>query len=403
MIDKLRKKVVAINVLSVCIVFFLAMLLLFSIGYSRIDAERVERMKMLLDYEVSDADFYNDKAFSSITLVEYDLKTKNTNWYFGKDSLMDKEQLAPFVEKAVSSSEDFGYLSARLTYVKKPVENDVVRIAFNNRYSAPNSLTPYFIFALGILVVGVCCYLIISLILARVALKPVEESWNKQKQFVADASHELKTPLSVIMANTEIIASHQDETVASQMKWIENTREESKRMAALVADLLFLAKNDDGLKVQMETVNVSDCVETTALNYDAVFYENGKTFNYRITPDLKIIGNSGQIKQLVTILLDNANKYSVGVGNIKMSLTVTNRHIMLSVSNDSEELSEEQLSHIFDSFYTVDKSRNTDKGGNGLGLSIAQTICQTHDGDIKVNYFNGRTSFIASFPNGKVK
>ncbi len=76
---------------------------------------------------------------------------------------------------------------------------------------------------------------------------------------------------------------------------------------------------------------------------------------------------------------------------------------MLSVSNDSEELSEEQLSHIFDRFYTVDKSRNTDKGGNGLGLSIAQTICQTHDGDIKVNYFNGRTSFIASFPNGKVK
>ena len=112
--------------------------------------------------------------------------------------------------------------------------------------------------------------------MARFAIKPVEESWIKQKQFIADASHELKTPLSVILANTEIISSHQEETVASQMKWVENTRAEAQRMAGLVADLLFLAKNDDGLKVQMEDVNLSDCVGTIVLGYDAIFYENKK-------------------------------------------------------------------------------------------------------------------------------
>ncbi len=216
-------------------------------------------------------------------------------------------------------------------------------------------------------------------------------------------SHELKTPLSVIMANTEIIASHQDETVASQMQWIENTRLEAKRMAELVADLLFLAKNDDGLKVQMEPVNISDCIETTVLSYDAVFYENGKSFRYDIARDVKVIGNVGQIKQLTTILLDNANKYSVGDGNIFLNLTAAGRHITLSVSNDSEELSEEQLSHLFDRFYTLDKSRNAEKSGNGLGLSIAKMISQTHGGDISASYSNGRTYFVVELPAYKSK
>ncbi len=239
--------------------------------------------------------------------------------------------------------------------------------------------------------------------LASIALKPVEESWSKQRQFVADASHELKTPLSVIMANTEIIASHKDETVESQMKWIENTREESKRMASLIADLLFLAKHDDGHQAQFDAVDLSDCVETAALSYDAVFYENNKDFRSEISANVSVSGNVGQIKQLIAILLDNANKYSVGRGNIFMSLNSTGKKAVLAVSNDSEELSAENLSHLFDRFYTVDKSRNTDKGGNGLGLSIAKTICQNHGGDLNVAYGGGKITFTAEIPLYKVK
>ena len=268
--------------------------------------------------------------------------------------------------------------------------------------ASSNNLTTFVVSTLSALTVGILGYFFVSFMLARIALKPVEESWIKQKQFVADASHELKTPLSVILANTEIIASHQEETVASQMKWVENTRAEAQRMAGLVADLLFLAKNDDGLKVQMEDVNLSDCVGTIVLGYDAIFYENKKDFAYQVDKDVYIVGNVGQLKQLTTILLDNANKYSKGSGNITLSLTANGKHANLTVENDSEQLTEEQLKHLFDRFYTVDPSRNKNNGGNGLGLNIAQVICQTHGGSIRVECENGRTRFVADIPRQKI-
>ena len=406
MINGLRKKIVAINVVSVCIVFFVAMLFVFSAGNNRVDAEKDNRIYAAIDYDFADGEKFEDnQLFGDIALYEFDLSSGVVvNKVVGDSANLDIKLIEDTIAEIAESDKKSGIISAKIKFAKRTANNgDVVRIVFSNRFSRNHSFIAYVLLTSGALLVGVGCYFAISMILARIALKPVEDSWSKQKQFVADASHELKTPLSVIMANTEIIASHQDETVASQMQWIENTRLEAKRMAELVADLLFLAKNDDGLKVQMEPVNISDCIETTVLSYDAVFYENGKSFRYDIARDVKVIGNVGQIKQLTTILLDNANKYSVGDGNIFLNLTAAGRHITLSVSNDSEELSEEQLSHLFDRFYTLDKSRNAEKSGNGLGLSIAKMISQTHGGDISASYSNGRTYFVVELPAYKSK
>ena len=406
MINGLRKKIVAINVVSVCIVFFVAMLFVFSAGYNRVDAEKDNRIYAAFDYDFADGEKFEDnQLFGDIALYEFDLSSGVVvNKVVGDSANLDIKLIEDTIAEIAESDKKSGIISAKIKFAKRTANNgDVVRIVFSNRFSRNHSFIAYVLLTSGALLVGVGCYFAISMILARIALKPVEDSWSKQKQFVADASHELKTPLSVIMANTEIIASHQDETVASQMQWIENTRLEAKRMAELVADLLFLAKNDDGLKVQMEPVNISECIETTVLSYDAVFYENGKSFRYDIARDVKVIGNVGQIKQLTTILLDNANKYSVGDGNIFLNLTAAGRHITLSVSNDSEELSEEQLSHLFDRFYTLDKSRNAEKSGNGLGLSIAKMISQTHGGDISASYSNGRTYFVVELPAYKSK
>lgn len=406
MINGLRKKIVAINVVSVCIVFFVAMLFVFSAGYNRVDAEKDNRIYAAFDYDFADGEKFEDnQLFGDIALYEYNLSSGViVNKAVGDSANLDVKLIEETIAEIAESDKKSGIISAKIKFAKRTANNgDVVRIVFSNRFSRNHSFIAYVLLTSGALLVGVGCYFAISMILARIALKPVEDSWSKQKQFVADASHELKTPLSVIMANTEIIASHQDETVASQMQWIENTRLEAKRMAELVADLLFLAKNDDGLKVQMEPVNISDCIETTVLSYDAVFYENGKSFRYDVVRDVKVIGNVGQIKQLTTILLDNANKYSVGDGNIFLNLTCAGRHITLSVSNDSEELSEEQISHLFDRFYTLDKSRNAEKSGNGLGLSIAKMISQTHGGDISASYSNGRTYFVVELPAYKSK
>ncbi len=397
MIKKLRRKIVAINIVSVGIVFFVAILLTTAFGYSFIDRERSSRMEDAFDYDTQDeVSFSDNDLYQDLALVIYNTQTEQAQFFFGNDFSFNHQRLQDNFMRIVNSNLSQGYASVRVRY-KKTTSGNEVRIVFNDLNSSQNSITPFLLVGLSMVIVGISFYLAISFMLARIALKPVEESWQKQKQFIADASHELKTPLSVIMANTEIIASHPDDTVQSQSKWIENTREESNRMAELVADLLFLAKNDDGLVVQMDTINLSDAVATTVLSSDSLFYENGKKFDYQLDKEIHIQGNEKQIKQLVTILLDNANKYSTDVGNINLSLKLApnGKHATLIVSNDSETMSDEQLSHLFDRFYTVDQSRNT--RGSGLGLSIAKTIVQTHNGTISVDYNQGRTIFTVVF------
>ena len=301
MIDKLRKKLVAINLISVGVVFFIAILLIFSLGYSRIGEERNTRMASALTYDTTDNNFANEDIYKDMALALYDKITDEIVWYKGCNFNYDVEELDSSVRRIVEHGETRGFARMRLRY-QTSGGTDVTRVVFNDLDSSENGLAPYLLFALITLLLGLAIYVVISYMLASMALKPIEESWSKQKQFVADASHELKTPLSVIMANTEIIASHGSETVDSQMRWIENTRGESARMAELVASLLFLAKNDDGLKVELKTVNLSDCVSTTVLGQDAVFYENGKKFDYSLTDDITVFGNETQLKQLVTIL-----------------------------------------------------------------------------------------------------
>lgn len=400
MISGLRKKIVAINVISLGLVFILAIFVIFMIGYTRIDNQREDRMKIALNYEGTKDEFAGTSTFDDIALVKYNVKTGNFSALVGKSFTLDKIKIENTVQNIAGKDKTEGVEFTTYGAIKYlgQYDGDDFLVALNDLSASKNTMIPYMILAISVLLLGLLLHLVISQLLANVALKPVEENWNKQKQFVADASHELKTPLSVIMANTEIIASHSADTVESQMKWINNTRTESKRMAELVQNLLFLAKSDDGLKVAMQDTNLSDCVGITALTYDAVFYENQKSFTYEVETDLTVFGNEGQLKQLVSILLDNANKYSVGVGDVRLTLTATSKHALLNVSNQSSELTEEQLSHLFDRFYTVDQSRNKNNGGSGLGLSIAELICHTHGGSIKATYENGRIDFAVTLP-----
>lgn len=399
MIRRLRKRIVAINVITASLILFCALIVTFVVGYGRIDIEREARMNLALNFDTQQDEirFEEEKIFDDVVLAVYDARTHQVEWFFGGNANLTREELSRYVRPIVRDVRREGWVNISVRYVKA-VEGSKVKIAFNNLGASSGNLVVFAVSVLGALTLGIIVYFLFSLFLARIALRPVEDSWKKQKQFVADASHELKTPLSVILANTDILASHKEETVESQMKWVENTRAEAVRMAELVNQLLFLAKNDDGLKVQMQDVNFSNCVEGIVLGYDAVFYEKQHKFSYEVTPDVWVVGNEGQLKQLVTILLDNANKYSKGEGNITLRLQNNGKHCTLTVANDSEQLSEEQLSHLFDRFYTVDNSRNKNNGGNGLGLNIAQVICQTHNGSIRVSCENGRTAFEVTLP-----
>ena len=227
-------------------------------------------------------------------------------------------------------------------------------------------------------------FFLLSFWLSGWALAPVQKAWEQQNRFVADASHELKTPITVILANLGILSAHPDDTVRKQERWISNTKEEAERMRLLVEDLLFLAKSDAGaLPAIFQEVDLSNCAEDRALNFEAVAFEKEVALDSEVQPDLSIRGNEGQLKQLLTILLDNAVKYAGPGGSVTLTAAKKQDKIELKIRNTGESIAPEDLPHIFERFYRSDKSRSRKEGGYGLGLSIAENIVRLHKGTIR--------------------
>lgn len=242
----------------------------------------------------------------------------------------------------------------------------------------------------------------ISYFLAKWALRPAENAWNRQQQFVADASHELKTPLTVILANLRILLSHKEDSIASQECWIKNTQSEAESMKNLVEELLFLARSDANLaSVPKSAQNLSDLTWNTLLLFEPVAYEQGVTISENIMPDLMVFADSEQIRRLLTILLDNACKYAEGEKHVTLNLSCQRDTIFLTVKNTGKQIPADELPLLFERFYRSDKSRT--KSGYGLGLSIAQAIAQAHHGKISVESTKETTSFTVTLPLIKQK
>ena len=224
-------------------------------------------------------------------------------------------------------------------------------------------------------------------------IKPVIESFNKQKQFVADASHELKTPIAVIMANAEAL-----EREPHEEKWLTNIKSEAEQMNELVTDLLDLAKLEEGKeKISFSEENVSKLTEMAVLTLESLIYESKIKLEYNIEENIKMKCNGGQIKQLVTILLDNAIKHSSENGEIKVELKKQKSDVILIVSNIGEEIPKEMQEKIFERFYRVDESRNRSDNRYGLGLAIAKNIVVNHNGKISLESENKITKFKVIF------
>jgi signal transduction histidine kinase len=214
----------------------------------------------------------------------------------------------------------------------------------------------------------------ISIRLATMAVAPVEKSWEQQKQFLADASHDLKTPITVILANNNIIASHKDETVASQMKWIESTSEEAGRMSDLVNKMLELAKSEaahDELKIG--EIDLSELVENSILQFEVVAFEKNLTIESGIQPNMIVRTHPATFSKVLEILFDNAIKYSEENGKISIALYQSGKKIYFTINNKGEIIQPEDLPHVFERFYRTNKERKV--GGHGLGLSIAKKKC----------------------------
>ncbi|MFX3648960.1 MAG: sensor histidine kinase [Paenibacillus sp.] len=235
-------------------------------------------------------------------------------------------------------------------------------------------------------VVGLIMLIVIyflSRYFANRSIAPVREAFEKQKQFIGDASHELKTPLAIINTNADVLLANQEDTIANQAKWLHYIKSETERMTGLTNDLLYLTQMDDSRSTMIHAkFNISDAVESIILPMEAVIFEKNISLDYNIEPNLTVHGNSEQIKQVILILLDNAVKYSGPKGSVNVTLQKQNNDVMLAVSNTGEGIAPEHLDRIFDRFYRTDSSRARTHGGHGLGLAIARSIVDQHKGEL---------------------
>lgn len=305
------------------------------------------------------------------------------------------EQALQVAQEALSSDQETGILEGyNLRYL---VGNDGSTVAFmdmtyeNNTRGTTNTIT------FAVCGLGFIAFFVLSFFLSRWMLRPVSETWEQQSQFLSDASHELKTPLTVILANAKILKKSPEKRVEEQMEWVDNTLAEAGRMKGLVDSLLYLSRMENAAKPDMANVDLSRLVYGSALSLESLAFEKNITFDIEVEESTFVYGDSTQLEQLAGILLDNAVKYAYPESEVGISLTQRYGNALLTVQNQGPVIQPENLSRLFDRFYREDKSRSSQ--GHGLGLAIAKRIVDEHKGKISVTSSKAAgTAFTINFP-----
>ena len=232
---------------------------------------------------------------------------------------------------------------------------------------------------------------------SRWVTRPVERAWRQQRQFLSDASHELKTPLTVILSNAELLEGAA--LPEKPARWSGNIRCEAEQMRTLVEQMLTLARADNGVRpAAMEPVNFSDVAMECVLSFEPVAFEAGKPLEDHVAEDVTVTGDRDRLRHLISILLDNAVKYGAPGGTITLTLERTERQARLTVANPGDPIPPEHLPHLFERFYRADSSRG-EQSGFGLGLSIADTIAREHKGSLRAESDAVSTRFIFTLPS----
>jgi signal transduction histidine kinase len=315
---------------------------------------------------------------------------------------VDASDVPEITRQALDSGQATGILhDYSLRYLIITYENGTIHLAFMDNAMEKSVIDDLLVNAALVGAGTIILFFIISILLARWVVMPVEKAWNSQRQFVADASHELKTPLTVILSNAEMLLSEpraaEPATAQKVPQRLHNILEEARHMKVLVDELLTLARSDSVKKTGcQDKVDLSALVQNAALIYEPVFYDSGKHFEYAVDSGLYVRGDAARLRQLLELLLDNSLKYSPEGGLTSLHFHLVRGDICIEVKNDSETIPEEELDLIFKRFYRLDKSRSG--SGFGLGLAIAETIVSEHHGRIWAKSELQRTTFTVQLP-----
>lgn len=332
--------------------------------------------------------------YFTVVLDEYGEPSAFGGGYY---DLSDEAFLREILDAALASGQHIGILEEYgLRFcVSRVREYDCA--VFADMSSERNTLNNLQRTCAAIGALSFAAFFAIAVFLSRWMTGPVEQAWRQQRQFVADASHELKTPLTVIMANAELMQGGGDE--GEKRRFAGNILTVSRQMRTLVEQLLELARMDSALETPaMEPVGFSRLVEDAVLPFEPVIFERGLTLETEITGGITVRGDGQQLHQVVDILLDNAQKYACDGGTVHVELKKAGHaRVQLCVSDPGPAISEKDLHNIFKRFYRADQARSA-SGSFGLGLSIAQSIVQGHSGKIWAESKNGVNCFYVELP-----
>lgn len=374
--------------------------ILVAVNIINVNSSFRQQRRMIRD----DIGFYGIEAFcgndnQKIKRQEYDYSTsvvlKNKNIMVLSNSLKettDKDILS-MTQKLQKNGKRFGSIDDYIYLVRILKSGNTVYIFVNNKEALQNS-KQFFIVSIFIFLLSVIVFTIISYYLSRWMIKPSEKAIKNQKIFVANISHDLKTPITIIRANADLI-----ENEVKNKKSIKYIQKETEKLNHLVNEMLTLTRIDNTIsKENFKSFNFGDSLFDVVLPFESIAYEKGIRFNINIDEVTDYFGDENNIQKLAEILIDNAMSYTAKGGIVDVDAYENSKAVTLSVTNTGEPISDEKKVEIFDRFYRESKSRERTGNHYGLGLSIANTIVKKHNGKITVESKNGKNTFTVTLP-----
>lgn len=394
MISQLKRRFVSILMFMVSLLLCFSLLLNYVTSALSLEAETTKTL-----FELAQTDHIQDPwNLYQVALPFFAIEVHHTGQIIAvwdEYYQLSEAQLLGIAEEISSENKISGTLSSyNVRYVCIDVEEGI-RIVCSDVSLETQILEQLFHTSLLVSAVSLCLLFILALILAKTMLKPVEEAWERQQQFVADASHELKTPLTVILSSAEMLSEELPCTDSVQgRRWLSNITEEGQRMKRLMEDMLTLTRSPEELV--KEWIDFSELVERVVMRFEPVAFEKSLFLVDQLDEGISFLGDRDRLQQLLSILLDNAVKYSASSGEINVTL-LQGKELVLRVQNASLPLTEQECARLFDRFYRQDASR-AEQEGYGLGLPIALEIVKGHGGEIVSSYSDGIFTMEVRFP-----
>jgi len=296
-----------------------------------------------------------------------------------KIAAVDANRAEEYARQMLSADSSSGYLES-YKYLRGVTEDGSIIYVFLDATRELKSVRSFLLSSLVISGVGIVLIFILVLLLSDFALRPIIESYEKQKRFITDAGHEMKTPLTVISANAEVI-----EMESGESQWTEGIKSQVAKLASLTEKLVILSKMEEGVKLEMSEFSISEAIFDTCEQYKSIAMSRGASFELRIAEGVTMVGNEGEMRRCMTLLLDNAFRYVNDRGSVTVSAQKYATGVELCFSNTTDGVEKGSLDRWFDRFYRTDLSRNSDTGGSGIGLSVVQAIVRAHGGSVRAH------------------